>query len=45
MRVLRNLWKWWHQCWSEDICWSAVVDSHQWDNKTEILRRLSSGGY
>jgi hypothetical protein len=45
MRVLTMLWKWWRDCWSGDYCWPGVVDSHQWDNKTEILQRLSSGSY
>ena len=42
MRVLRKMWKWWRECWGDDIYWLAEVDSHQWDNKIEILRRLSS---
>jgi hypothetical protein len=45
VRVLTMLWKWWRECWSSDLYWPTVVDSHQWDNKTEILRRLSSGSY
>jgi hypothetical protein len=42
MRVLRTLWKWWRDLWGSDFYWPAEVDSHQWDNKVEILRRLSS---
>lgn len=42
MGVLRRVWKWWRECWDSDLCWLAEVDSHQWDNKVEILRRLSS---
>jgi hypothetical protein len=44
MRVLRKLWKWWHECWGGDSYWLAEVDSHQWENKVEILRRLSGTG-
>jgi hypothetical protein len=42
MRVLRKLWRWWRDCWGGDTYWLAEVDSHRWDNKVEILRRLSS---
>lgn len=42
MRVLRNLCKWWRDFWGSDFYWLAEVDSHQWDNKIEILRRLST---
>ena len=42
MRVLRRLWKSWRELWGDDLYWLAQVDSHQWDNKVEILRRLSS---
>lgn len=42
MRVLRKLRKWWRDLWGGDFYWPAEVDSHQWDNKVEILRRLSS---
>ena len=45
MRVLRKLWKWWHDCWGGDCYWPAQVDSHQWDNKVEILQRLSNKAY
>lgn len=45
MRVLRTLRKWWREFWGSSLYWPAEVDSHQWDNKVEILRRLSSGSY
>jgi hypothetical protein len=43
MRVLRQVRKWWRAFWGDDLYWPMDVDSHQWDNKVEILRRLSSG--
>jgi hypothetical protein len=43
MRVLRKMYAWWRQFWGEDAYWLQGVDSHQWDNKVEILRRLSGG--
>lgn len=42
MRVLRSLRKWWRDLWGDDSYWIGEVDSHQWDNKVEILRRLTS---
>jgi hypothetical protein len=42
MGVLRRLSNWWRELWGGDLYWLAEVDSHQWDNKVEILRRLSS---
>jgi len=42
MRVLRKLWRWWRTLWDLDFSSTMEVDSHQWDNKVEILRRLSS---
>jgi len=41
MRVLKNLWKWWCELWDCDSFWAPDVDTHQWENKAEILRRLS----
>lgn len=43
MKVLRGFWTWWRQFWGDDFYWPMQVDSHQWDNKAEILRRLSAG--
>ena len=43
MRVLRQVKKWWCAFWGDDLYWPMDVDSHQWDNKVEILRRLASG--
>ncbi len=41
MRVLRKLWTWWSALWDCDSLWQIDIDTHQWDNKAEILRRLS----
>jgi hypothetical protein len=43
--MLRKLRRWWREFWGTDLYWPPGVDSHQWDNKVEILRRLSSGSY
>jgi len=40
--MLKKMWKWWRECWDSDSCWLGEVDSHHWDNKVEIRRRLSS---
>ncbi len=45
MGVLRRIQEWWRGLWECDWSWEAGNDSHQWDNKVEILRRLSSGSY
>jgi hypothetical protein len=45
MGVLRIIQEWWRGLWECDWSWEAGSDSHQWDNKVEILRRLSSGSY
>jgi hypothetical protein len=42
MRVVRKLREWWRALWGPDFYWPAEVDSHRWENKTEILRRLST---
>ncbi|MBP7050109.1 MAG: hypothetical protein KBE65_03760 [Phycisphaerae bacterium] len=44
MGVLGKVWRWWRALWAMDFSASMEVDSHQWDNKAEILRRLSSSG-
>jgi hypothetical protein len=28
--------------WGPDLGWPTGVDSHRWENKTEILRRLGT---
>ena len=42
MKALRTLRKWWREFWGPDFYWPAQVDTHRWENKTEMLRRLSS---
>ncbi|HNS19687.1 MAG TPA: hypothetical protein PKH24_04270 [Sedimentisphaerales bacterium] len=44
MGVLGKVWRWWRALWAVDFSSSMEIDSHQWDNKAEILRRLSSSG-
>jgi hypothetical protein len=44
MGLLRRIQQWWRGLWECDGCWEANSDSHQWDNKVEILRRLASRG-
>jgi hypothetical protein len=44
MGMLWKIWRWWQGLWDLDFCSYLEVDSHQWDNKAEALRRLSSGG-
>jgi len=41
MKSLRRLWDWWCDLWDGDSLWSADIDTHRWENKAEILRRLS----
>ena len=45
MSVLRTVWTWWCELWNCDSLWSPDVDTHRWENKAEILRRLSSRTY
>ncbi len=42
MQTLRKLWKRWRDFWGCDMYWPMQVDSHRWENKVEILRRLST---
>lgn len=42
MKVLKKLWTWWCELWNGDSFWATDVDTHRWENKAEILRRLSS---
>jgi len=42
MGVLRKIWGWWRAFWGADLYWPAEIDSHRWENKTEILRRLGT---
>jgi hypothetical protein len=44
MGVLRKLWHWWHDLWGCDLYSPMEVDSHRWENKVEILRRLAAKG-
>ncbi len=41
MNALRRIWAWWCQLWDCDFYESIEVDSHKWENKAEIYRRLS----
>jgi len=43
MALLRKILGRWRDFWGGDVDWVADVDSHCWDNKVEIRRRLSSG--
>lgn len=45
MRAMRRLWAWWRELWNDDFYGATEVDTHRWDNKSEILRRLSSHPY
>ncbi len=45
MGVLRKLCGWWREFWGSDVYWTAEVDSHRWENKVEMRRRLSTGSY
>jgi len=45
MGVLRKIRGWWREFWGCDLYWTTETDSHCWENKVEILRRLSSGSY
>jgi len=42
MKLLRRLQEWWHEFWGCDLGWPMEHDSHLWDNKVEILRRLGA---
>ncbi len=42
MKVLRHINKWLHKFWDPKMNMSAVIDSHKWDSKIEILGCLSS---
>ncbi len=42
MKTLRRLREWWRGFWGCDLCWPMSVDSHRWENKVEILRRLGT---
>ena len=45
MKALTRFCEWWRGFWGSDGCWTTETDSHRWENKVEILRRLSSGGH
>ena len=45
MRALKRLWAWWCELWADDFFAATEIDTHRWDNKSEILRRLSSHPY
>lgn len=40
--LMRTLWAWWCGLWADDFFAEREIDTHRWDNKSEILRRLSS---
>jgi len=42
MSMLKRIRSWWRQFWGADLYWPVEVDTHRWENKTEILRRLSN---
>ena len=42
MRLLRKCGQWWRAFWGADLYWPAEIDSHRWENKTEMLRRLGT---
>jgi len=42
MGLLRKIRAWWREFWGCDLCWPMGTDSHRWENKCEILRRLAS---
>lgn len=42
MRLLRRICEWWRGFWGRDMYWPTSVDSHRWENKVEILRRLGA---
>lgn len=41
MSVLKRIWTWWHDLWEYDLYGAIEVDSHRWENKCEIRRRLA----
>lgn len=41
MKVLRSIWKWWHECWKWDYNVYGNIDSHLWANKMETYGGLS----
>ena len=45
MRAMKRLWTWWCELWTDDFFAATEIDTHRWDNKSEILRRLSSHPY
>jgi len=38
---MARLWRWWRALWQLDFSLTMGVDSHQWDNKSEMRRRLA----
>ncbi len=42
MELLRRFCEWWRGFWGCDLCWPMEIDSHRWENKVEILRRLGT---
>jgi hypothetical protein len=42
MELLRKIGAWWRELWGGDWYWPREVDSHRWENKVEILRRLGT---
>ncbi len=41
MRAMARLWRWWRALWELDFSATMEVDSHLWDNKSEMRRRLA----
>ena len=42
MKALKRLWTWWCGLWTDDFFAATEIDTHRWDNNSEILRRLSA---
>ena len=45
METMRTIWKWLCEVWTAGPEVSFRIDTHQWDNKMETLRLLSSGSH
>jgi len=42
MKVLSFMWRWWRRLWQPSGGGATGIDSHKWESKIEIIRRLSS---
>jgi len=38
---MARLWRWWRALWELDFSSSMEIDSHLWENKSEMRRRLA----